>query len=151
MKDILIDLDGTIADYWSKTGKVNLKSFEKGLFINKQPVKAVLKAIREVFPESECSYTIVSHSPHQEANIEKSEWLLKYFNCNFKEIIYVKYPEESKEYYINKFIEDNNLDRKEVCLIDDDIQILRNVERECNIQVFHPSRILVMAQELEGE
>jgi len=148
-KHILIDLDGVVSDYWPESGKINIKEFEKGFFINKQPVKAVLKAITDVFPISECDYTIVSHSPHREANIEKSQWLLKHFPVNFEEIIYVKFPEESKIDYINKLIISKNWNKEEVCLIDDNHQILREVEKECEIQVYHPSHILVLGQEGE--
>ena len=149
MKHLLIDMDGTIAAYSSKSGKINISEFGIGFFIDKQPVRAVLKAIYDEFPDSEYDYIIVSHSPSIEANIEKSMWLMKYFEKELKDIYYVSYPDESKVDYINELIERNKWDRNKVFLIDDDHSILRDVEKRCNIQVYHPSYILTLNQEGE--
>ena len=146
VKHLLIDMDGTIAAYSSKSGKINISEFGIGFFINKQPVKAILKAIYEEFPSSEYNYTILSHSPHTEANIEKSAWLVKYFNRPIYRTIFVKYPSENKEDYVNQYIIEENITKNDIILIDDDHNILRTVERECGIQVYHPSYILTLNQ-----
>lgn len=144
-KHVFIDMDGTIADYWDKYGKVGGKlEFYDGFFLDKEPIREVIASIRNNF-KNDILY-ILSASPHEKGVEEKQQWLDKYFNEIPRERrFFIQYPQADKcevlRYIIN---ERNNLNHEHVVLIDDHHDILKKCEQELLIQVYHPVHIIVM-------
>ena len=131
MKYLFIDMDGTIADYWHKSGKCDIKEFDKGMFITKRPVKIVIDAIKTLFPERDYMYLIISIVPHEDGIVEKNDWLDKYFNIEKDRRVFLQFPNSDKVYYIYKWCEVNNIKPEDVIFIDDHHDVLKKTRRMC--------------------
>ena len=142
-KTVFIDMDGVLASYADENDKVNAHEFPVGFFYHRQPVYQVMDKILEVYGKEHLA--ILSAVPHGEAIIEKDMWLDKYFPVKKEDRHYVMWKQETKQDFIQNYCEENNIDIKNVVLIDDEHEILRNVEG-IGCQVYHISRILTLSK-----
>lgn len=143
MKYVLVDMDGTIAEFYDKRG-INIPDFPEGFFLNKRPINIMIKAIKELYKDD--TIIILSNSPSDEADKEKEAWLLNHDITWDK--IFVRYQFIDKGQTISNFIKMNNLNPNDIILIDDDLKYLRNCEK-LGITCIHPSHILVEYEALQ--
>lgn len=138
MKILLIDMDGTINEFYDPVNnKMLMTEFPKGFFLNKRPIKSVIKVIQKDFTD----YTkiIFSNSPSVEADAEKVQWLHSngFSDCSY---IFIHYPND-KGQALNTFMNRNSLSPHDITAIDDDHKILRIYEK-LGVHCVHPSHLI---------
>ena len=146
---VFIDLDGTISEYWHSSGKINLKGkYDKGMFINKLPIKSVIREISIRYKKDE--KIILSASPNKEATEEKKEWVRKHIKpyMEIEEEIYIDYNSEDKVEYLEAYTKEKGIEARNCILIDDHHEYLKRAE-EIGMQVYHPSRLVALNEERE--
>lgn len=148
IKHIFIDMDATICNFATPDGKVVIKSFNQpGLFIDRKPLKIMIKAIQNIFPEEDFVYYILSASPNAMAIEEKQAWLDINFNIRKDRRYFVKFPEDCKGEFIKDFCQEKDVDPKECVLIDDTYSHLKPVEEMGGLAI-HPTHLLAKYEEL---
>ena len=143
MKYVLVDMDGTIAEFYDKRG-ISIPDFPTGFFINKRPINIMIDAIKELYKNDKI--IIMSNSPSEDADNEKADWLVK--QGLYWDHIFVRYQFMDKGQAISNFIKLNNINPTDVILIDDDLRNLRNCEK-LGVVCIHPSHILAEYQALQ--
>lgn len=144
MKYLLIDMDGTICDFFDPiNGKILLTEFPSGFFVNKTPIKAALDVIKNDFVDY--NKIIFSNCPHEEAIKEKREWLNRYGLGSLPQIFLV-YPNLDKGQALNNFININQIPPEDITVVDDDLRFLRAAEK-LGVHCLHPSHLIVMYEE----
>ena len=147
--EIYLDMDGTIVELLFDK---NQSYREKGVYLNKKPIEPVINEIEEIrnrFPL--IKFKILSCSKSNQMRDEKNEWLninMPFINSNDRII----FSEEAGDYlrddrnivkaeYINKNISDDKI----IFLIDDDIEVLKGVQKlpKENIIPVHVTSILI--------
>lgn len=143
MKYLFIDMDATICDFGVGDGRVIVSDFtnEKGFFLNKSPIKIVLKAIEVLFPRSKYEYHILSASPTEMGVEEKEVWLDKNFFIEKEKRHFVRYPDESKAVYIQNFCLKHNINPVDCVLLDDTQRHLEEAEG-VGVYVMHPINLI---------
>ena len=143
MKILFIDMDNTLAE--NQTPE-NVEYFP-GLYLNKRPLKIVIKAIRYLYYDYK--FIVISKAVGgQKGKTEKIEWLNKFFP-DTKEIIILN-PEDTKSTVINEYIITNNLNANEGVIIDDNKQILQNCLK-LGMIVKYPQQIICDFEQAESE
>lgn len=144
-KVVFIDMDGTIADLNFDTHVKDI--YEPGFFLNKKPSTTIINAIRNVF--SDYDKIILSASPSTECSMEKIKWLEKWFpEIKPNDMIFINYPRENKIDKLLNICRFKNLDPRNVILIDDSLDILREGNSR-GIKSIHPIRVLIMEENNE--
>lgn len=134
MEILFIDMDNTIAE--NQTCE-NIK-FYKGMYLNKRPINIVIKAIKELYPESK--YVIISKTDGEwDGKLEKEIWLDEYFP-EANEIILIA-PSEEKFNYIMDYMLTNNISPKNCLMIDDKKTELQKV-RKLGLNTKYPQQII---------
>jgi len=141
-KIVFIDMDGTLVSYNTIDDKVIATEFPDGFFRNRKAVYPMICKVDELFTDYQMA--ILSAAPHDQAIIEKNEWLDRHFSMPKR--YFIKWKEETKRDFIEKYIEDNHITKADVTLIDDEHEILIDCEA-FGIQVYHPSRVLTLQKE----
>jgi len=145
MKTVFIDMDGSICVYATHDDKVNMTEFPDGCFRHRQPVEPVINAIIDNFCDTrEYNLAILSAAPHNQAIIEKNDWLDEHFNI--PERHFIQWKTQSKADYIQQYAEHYGIDLTDIILIDDEHKILSEVEK-LGCQVYHISRLLTLGRE----
>lgn len=145
MKTVFIDMDGTIADLNFDTHVKD--EYEPGFFLYKEPSATMIMAIRKIFKNYH--KIILSASPSTECSIEKIQWLNKWFpEIESNDMIFIEYPKENKIDKLLTICRFKNLDPKDVILIDDNLDILREGNSR-GIKCIHPIRVLIMEENNE--
>lgn len=139
MKYLLLDIDGTINEFYDPVeGKIMMDEFPKGFFLNKRPLKSIINVIKKDYK----NYTIIafSVSPNEQADSEKIAWLNNngFENCLH---IFLRYSNSDKGQALMIFMQRNNIEPKQVTIIDDDYKVLRSCEK-LNVTCIHPSHLL---------
>lgn len=138
-KTVFIDMDGCIAEFCTSDDKVIAADFPEGFFLNRKPVSVMIRKILILF--GDCHLAILSAAPHNRAIIEKNAWLDKNFDIDNRH--FVKWGEGNKAEYILEYCAVNDINPKDVIVIDDTHKILEECER-IGCQVYHISRVLTL-------
>ena len=145
MKTVFIDMDGSICVYATHDDKVNMTEFPDGCFRHRQPVEPVINAIIDNFCDTrEYNLAILSAVPHNQAIIEKNEWLDINFPVNERH--FIKWKEVSKAEYLTWYSNEYGIPFSDMILVDDEHKILSEVEH-LGVQVYHTSRLLTLGRE----
>lgn len=144
MKYLLLDMDGTICEYFDPVdGKISMYEFPKGFFINKKPIKSVIKALQKYY--SDYITIIFSFSPNEEIDNEKLIWLKNNGMGNLQHI-FLRYNNVDKAQALSIFMEKNNIPADAITVIDDDLRVLRTCEKLA-VHCVHPSHLVVLSEE----
>lgn len=138
MKYLMLDMDGTICEFYDPVdGRIHMTDFPKGFFLNKRPIKSVLKVIQKDYS----SYTIIifSASPNSDSDNEKIQWLNNN-GLNWQHI-FLKYPNSDKGQALMIFMQRNNINPDDITIIDDDHRVLRSCEK-LGVHCLHPSHLV---------
>lgn len=143
-KHVFIDMDGTIADWFDPKGIVGKEvEFYDKYFLEKEPVREVIASIKNNFKNDELY--ILSAAPSLTARFEKMTWLDNHFPEIKKENIYfIEYLKDNKCNVLSKIMDKLSLQKENVILIDDHHDILKQCDKELQIQTYHPIHIIVM-------
>ena len=143
MKILFIDMDNTLAENQTPD---NIEFFP-GLYLNKRPLKIVIRAIRYLYHDYK--FVIVSKAVGgQSGKDEKIEWLNKFFS-DTKEIIILN-PEDTKSAVINEYMMTNKINSKDCVIIDDNKQILQNCKK-LGMTVKYPQQVICDFEEIEDK
>lgn len=137
MKYLLLDMDGTICEFFDPLGKIHMSEFPVGFFLNKRPLTTIINAVKELY--SNYRIIIFSSSPNEVADEEKIQWLKN--NGLDYEHIFVRFRTADKGQVLMNFIKVNNLNPKDITLVDDDLRVLNSCEK-LGVNCIHPSHLL---------
>ncbi len=146
--EIYLDMDGTIVELlFDKKGSYT----QKGVYLNKKPIIPVIDRIEEIknrFPL--IKFKILSCSKTNQMRDEKNEWLNIYmpFIDKNDRIIFSEesgdYTRENRNLVKAEYIEKNITKDKIIVLIDDSIDVLREVQMiKENVIPVHVTSILI--------
>ena len=146
--EIYLDMDGTIVELlFDKKGSYT----QKGVYLNKKPIIPVIDRIEEIknrFPL--IKFKILSCSKTNQMRDEKNEWLNIYMPFIDKKdrIIFSEesgdYTRENRNLVKAEYIEKNITKDKIIVLIDDSIDVLREVQMlKENVIPVHVTSILI--------
>ncbi len=146
--EIYLDMDGTIVELlFDKKGSYT----QKGVYLNKKPIIPVIDRIEEIknrFPL--IKFKILSCSKTNQMRDEKNEWLNIYMPFIDKKdrIIFSEesgdYTRENRNLVKAEYIEKNITEDKIIVLIDDSIDVLREVQMlKENVIPVHVTSILI--------
>lgn len=142
---IYVDMDGVIVDF----GEINSNPSQvrdEGFFINKRPVRTVIKELEKVAELPNVEIQILSITRTQAQIEEKNKWLNKYVPFITKRNIFarVDYSLESAHMLKGEYLETEAPKNKVIYLIDDDHEVLRTVKYKMQdkIKVLHVSSII---------
>ena len=139
MKYLMLDMDGTICEFHDPIeGRIYMTDFPKGFFLNKRPIKSVLKVIKKDY--SDYVVIIFSASPDTESDNEKIQWLNNQ-GLSWQHI-FLKYPDNDKGQALMIFMQRNNINPDDITIIDDDHRVLRSCEK-LGVHCIHPSHLVV--------
>lgn len=77
-KNIYIDMDGVLADFFGQTEAVARFERERCFFLNLKPFTKNVKAIRAAIADGKNNIYVLTASPHNKADRDKRLWLHKY-------------------------------------------------------------------------
>lgn len=77
-KNIYVDMDGVLADFNAEPDGVNRFRTEKGFFKKLKPLKKNVKTLKKLLADGNHKVFILSASPNEDADGDKSLWLKKY-------------------------------------------------------------------------
>ena len=141
MKYLLLDMDGTICEYYDPIdNRILMTEFPDEFFTNKVPLMSIIKVIQKDYKD----YVgiIFSVSPNSQTDKEKTQWLYKYGFGNWNKI-FLHYPNNDKGQALSVFIQRNNISPEDITVIDDDHRVLRNCEK-LGVHCIHVSHLLAL-------
>lgn len=97
-KIIYCDMDGVLADFNAEPDGINRFENEEGFFLNLKPLKANVKAIKQLIADGNAVF-ILSISPNERADGEKRAWLKKYIPTMRKANIIILRKGDKKNRY----------------------------------------------------
>lgn len=86
MIKLFLDMDGTLAKFNSQRNALERFKTEKGFFTNLKPYKYIEK-VNELALREDLEVFIISATPNEQADLDKSVWLERYLNNVKKENI----------------------------------------------------------------
>ena len=141
MKFLMIDMDGTICDFFDPVnGEILMTEFPEGFFLNKQPIKSILNVIEDDYKDY--NKIIFSNSPGPSFTDEKRQWL-KQNGLGGLPQIFLEYPNVDKGQALYNFIVKNNIQPSDITVVDDDIRFLRNAEK-LGVHCIHPMHLVAI-------
>ncbi len=146
---IYFDMDGTCVRY-SAGEKSAIKSNKPNFYLEKEPVKTVLKIMKKLNRKKNVEIGIISNCHYAEQKRDKLTWLhrnapfIKDENIHIIELSKLTYTKEEKPYLKAKMIEKlKEIDNRRPILIEDDLDIiLATFNYLGNDVAFHVSNIL---------
>lgn len=134
--NIYCDMDGVLCEY--DIGNFNYNTL--------RPIKTAINNIEKLYNNDNIKIFILSICKTNDIVNEKIKWIEKYAsflnesNCIFlsKEIFKNKESKEIKFEYLNNHLNKNDLN----ILIDDDINIIKYLNNNLDIKIFHVSSII---------
>jgi len=142
---VYVDMDGVIVDF----GEINSDTAQvkdEGFFINKRPIRTVLKELEKAAELPNVEIEILSLTRTEAQIKEKNEWLNKYAPFITKRNIFARlsFNLESAHILKQEYLEMEAPKNKKIYLIDDDHQVLRHVKYKMNdkVEVLHVSSII---------
>ena len=138
MKFLMIDMDGTIAEYYDASGQIVMTEFPEGFFLNKRPLKSIINVIQTKYAD----YTkiIFSISPTDQSDKEKLQWLENQGLSDWLHI-FMRYPNNDKGQVLMNFMKANQITPDQIYIVDDDLRVLRSCEK-LGVHCIHPSHML---------
>lgn len=120
---VLLDMDGTLLFFPSEHGELGTQKYktEKGFFKNLKPFKDLEKLVEFINSQKDNSnieFYIISTSPHEMADTDKTEWQKLFFNCIDEKNIFYNRHTESKADFIKRTFDVKTLDSTFI-LVDD--------------------------------
>ena len=140
--EIYLDMDGTLVELLFDK---NERYTKKGVYLNKKPITPVINKIEEIknrFPL--IKFKILSCSKSNQMRNEKNEWL----NLEDRFILSEEagdYVRENRNLVKAEYLDKNAIEDKIIFLIDDDIEVLKGVQKlpKENIIPVHVTSILI--------
>ena len=77
-KNIYIDMDGVLADFFGETDCVARFETERDFFLNLKPLKKNVEAVKRATADGRYNIFVLSASPNDRCDRDKRLWLLKY-------------------------------------------------------------------------
>ena len=77
-KNIYIDMDGVLADFFGETEAVARFENEKGFFLKLKPLRKNVAAVRKAIADGKHNIYILSASPNARCDQDKIKWLNRY-------------------------------------------------------------------------
>lgn len=137
-KVVFIDMDNTIAE----TTTCKTIKFQQGLYLSKRPIQTVIDAILTLYPQPK---VIVTKVQGGQAGIdEKLQWLQQHFEPKtFVDFIFLldHEPYYYKGVYIDKWLQQHNLQNEDALIIDDSKQVLQYCDAY-GIQTKYPQQVI---------
>ena len=102
----MIDMDGTIAEYYDASGQIVMTEFPEGFFLNKRPLKSIINVLQTKYAD----YTkiIFSISPTDQSDKEKLQWLENQGLSDWLHI-FMRYPNNDKGQVLMNFMKANQI------------------------------------------
>lgn len=98
-KNIYVDMDGVLADFFGVDGSVERFRHEKNFFLNLKPFKKNVDAIKRASADGRYNIFILSASPNERCDKDKRLWLTKYLpEIQTENIIIMRIGEEKAKY-----------------------------------------------------
>ena len=98
-KNVYIDMDGVLADFFGVDGCVERFEHERHFFRNLKPFEKNVKAIKKAAADGRYNIFILSASPNERCDNDKRFWLKKYLNeIETENIIIMRNGEDKSKY-----------------------------------------------------
>ena len=98
-KNIYIDMDGVLADFFGETECVQRFEHERNFFLNLKPLKKNVEAVKRATADGRYNIFILSASPNDRCDRDKRLWLLKYLpEVQTENVIIMRNGEEKCKY-----------------------------------------------------
>lgn len=98
-KNIYIDMDGVLADFFGETECVQRFEHERNFFRNLKPFKKNVDAVKKAAADGRYNVFILSASPNERCDNDKRFWLKKYLNeIETENIIIMRVGEDKSKY-----------------------------------------------------
>lgn len=142
---VFFDMDGTCVEYIAGE-KDDILSNKPGLYLDKRPIKTVVKIMEKLSKNPNIKIKILSNCHFKEQKEEKILWLQKNLPFISKEDVHIivlseeNYTKETKDFLKAKFILKMNLNSK-IFLIEDNLDIIK-ASRKMGVDAHHVSRII---------
>lgn len=139
-KYIFLDMDGTICSYTKpqRDYNGNIDFVNCHLFENLKPVQHIIDIIKDKYQPS--NIFILTAVPNSIAWKEKQEWLHKFTPFIPNENYLFVGNKDYKHIFLKHFILGKRIDKKDVCVIDDNYSIINNMIN-IGVNCLHPSDI----------
>lgn len=145
MNTIFVDLDNTLA----ANETCNNVEFSKGLYLNKKPIKIIIKAINNLY-RNDNIIIISRYVGGEEGKQEKIEWMKKYLPKRFiinSPFLIDASDNKTKADYIIGYAFLNKLTPSQCYLIDDNKSVLQGCNKH-NINTLYPQQVICMYEEV---
>lgn len=98
-KNIYVDMDGVLADFFGVDGCRQRFEHERNFFLNLKPLNKNVKAIKKAIADGKHNIFILSASPNDRCDRDKRLWLLKYIpEIQTENIIIMRVGEDKSKY-----------------------------------------------------
>lgn len=98
-KNIYVDMDGVLADFFGVDGCVQRFEHERNFFLNLKPLTKNVNAIKRAVADGKHNIYILSASPNDRCDRDKRLWLLKYLpEVQTENIIIMRNGENKADY-----------------------------------------------------
>jgi len=98
-KNIYVDMDGVLADFFGVDGCVKRFEHERNFFLNLKPLNKNVSAIRKAIADGKHNIFILSASPNDRCDRDKRLWLLKYIpEIPTENVIIMRNGEDKSKY-----------------------------------------------------
>ncbi len=143
---VFFDMDGTCAEF--KSGEKNdILTNKKGLFLDKRPIKTVLKVMERLSKIPNVEVCILSNCHYQEQKEEKIEWLRKFAPFIIPENIFIivlsneNYTSDNKHFLKGNKIKKILSSDETAFLIEDDHRVIKATQ-SLGIDAEHVSMLI---------
>jgi len=98
-KNIYIDMDGVLADFFGETDCVARFEHETEFFLNLKPLRKNVEAVKKATADGRYNIFILSASPNDRCDRDKRLWLLKYLpEVQTENVIIMRNGEDKSKY-----------------------------------------------------
>jgi len=98
-KNIYVDMDGVLADFFGVDGCVEKFDKETEFFLNLKPLRKNVDAVKKATADGRYNVFILSASPNDRCDRDKRLWLLKYLpEVQTENIIIMRNGEDKSKY-----------------------------------------------------
>ena len=98
-KNIYVDMDGVLADFFGVDGAVQRFEHEKDFFLKLKPFSKNVAAIKKAIVDGKHNIFILSASPNDRCDRDKRLWLLKYLpEIETENVIIMRNGEDKSKY-----------------------------------------------------
>lgn len=98
-KNVYIDMDGVLADFFGETECVARFEHEQDFFLNLKPLRKNVNAVKKASADGRYNIFILSASPNDRCDKDKRLWLTKYLpEIETENIIIMRIGEDKSKY-----------------------------------------------------